>query len=60
MAFPESFIIPVSNNQAYRQFVNAVVSRVVEAIANEVVKSSHNPLQLIFTKKFYASCVRNS
>jgi len=36
MGFPEKFKIPVSDNQAYRQFGNAVVVPVVGAIANEV------------------------
>ena len=37
MGFPEKFKIHVSDNQAYRQFGNAVVVPVVKAIANEVV-----------------------
>ncbi|MCH7648649.1 MAG: DNA (cytosine-5-)-methyltransferase [Thaumarchaeota archaeon] len=36
MGFPEKFKIPVSDNQSYRQFGNAVVVPVVGAIANEV------------------------
>ncbi|MBR8831058.1 MAG: IS1595 family transposase ISCco3 [Chroococcopsis gigantea SAG 12.99] len=43
MGFPESFIIPVSDTQAYRQFGNAVVPPVVEALGREVLKSLGNP-----------------
>jgi len=38
MGFSESFKIPVSDNQAYRQFGNAVVVPVVKVIAREMVK----------------------
>ncbi len=37
MGFPDSFIIPVSDTQAYRQFGNAVVPGVVERIARRMV-----------------------
>ncbi len=37
MGFPDDFVIPVSDNQAYRQFGNAVVPTVVEKIADEIV-----------------------
>ena len=36
MGFPDSFVIPVSDTQAYRQFGNAVVPAIVTAIANKV------------------------
>jgi len=36
--FPESFVIPVSDNQAYKQFGNSVAIPVVRAIAEEVSK----------------------
>lgn len=36
MGFPESFKIPVSNTQAYRQFGNSVVVPVVEFVAREI------------------------
>ncbi len=36
--FPDSFIIPVSDNQAYRQFGNSVVVPLMNAIAKNVVK----------------------
>ena len=38
MGFPEEFKIPVSDNQAYRQFGNAVVVPVVKEIAKVMVK----------------------
>ncbi len=37
MGFPESFVIPVSDTQAYRQFGNSVVVPVVEDVAREIV-----------------------
>lgn len=36
MGFPDSFVIPVSDTQAYRQFGNSVVVPVVRAIAAKV------------------------
>lgn len=39
MGFPESFQIPVSDTQAYRQFGNSVVVPVVHAIATEIKKA---------------------
>lgn len=39
MGFPESFKIPVSDNQAYRQFGNAVVPPIVQAIAQSMLES---------------------
>ena len=38
MGFPESFVIPVSDTQAYRQFGNAVVPAVVAAIGDRISK----------------------
>jgi DNA (cytosine-5)-methyltransferase 1 len=37
--FPESFIIPVSDTQAYKQFGNSVAVPVIERIAEEMVKT---------------------
>jgi len=34
--FDDSFVIPVSNGQAYKQFGNAVTVNVAEAVANAV------------------------
>jgi len=38
MGFPDSYKIPVSDTQAYKQFGNSVVIPVVETIAREIVK----------------------
>lgn len=35
--FPEEFIIPVSNTQAYKQFGNSVAVPVIRAIAEQIV-----------------------
>lgn len=43
MGYPDSFIIPVSDTQAYRQFGNSVVVPVVEGIARSVSKSLRTP-----------------
>ncbi len=43
MGFPERFKIPVSDTQAYRQFGNAVVVPLVEAVAGSVVKAPATP-----------------
>ena len=40
--FPDDFIIPVSDNQAYRQFGNSVVSPLMHAVAKQVVKVLDN------------------
>jgi DNA (cytosine-5)-methyltransferase 1 len=39
MGYPDSFRIPVSDTQAYRQFGNSVAMPVVAALAREVVKA---------------------
>ncbi len=36
--FPDSFVIPVSDNQAYRQFGNSVVTPLMYSVAKKVVK----------------------
>ncbi len=36
--FPEEFIIPVSNAQAYKQFGNSVCINVIEAVAKQMVE----------------------
>ena len=36
--FPETFVIPVSDTQAYKQFGNSVAVNVISAIAKEMVK----------------------
>lgn len=40
--FPEKFIIPVSDTQAYKQFGNSVAVPVISAIANEIIKVLDN------------------
>jgi len=35
--FPEAFLIPVSDNQAYRQFGNSVVVPLVQAVGKQIV-----------------------
>ena len=39
--FPDSFIIPVSNMQAYKQFGNSVAVPVVRAVAKSIVEEMH-------------------
>ncbi len=41
--FPESFVIPVSNNQAYKQFGNSVCIPVIRAIANQIKVAMEEP-----------------
>ncbi|GAA5225192.1 DNA (cytosine-5-)-methyltransferase [Membranihabitans marinus] len=36
--FPDSFIIPVSDNQAYKQFGNSVATPLIEAVGKNIVK----------------------
>lgn len=36
--FPDSFIIPVSDNQAYKQFGNSVVTPLIQAVGVNIVK----------------------
>lgn len=36
--FPEDFIIPVSDTQAYKQFGNSVAVPVINAIAMQILK----------------------
>lgn len=45
MGFPESFLIPVSDTQAYRQFGNSVVVPVVEHLAKSVVSTLNRPVE---------------
>ena len=62
--FPENFNIPVSDNQAYKQFGNSVAVPVIYAIAKTMVKLLENPeervryvdwkqLQLLSQQKVY-------
>ena len=45
MGYPNTFKIPVSDTQAYRQFGNSVVVPVVKQIAQSVVESLRQPIQ---------------
>lgn len=36
--FPDSFIIPVSDNQAYKQFGNSVVTPLIQSVGKNIVK----------------------
>lgn len=42
--YPENFIIPVSDTQAYRQFGNSVVMPLIEHLGNEIVAMIGNDL----------------
>ena len=44
MGFPETFSIPVSDTQAYKQFGNSVVVPVVSALAEAVVDALRKPV----------------
>lgn len=46
MGYPDSFVIPVSDTQAYRQFGNSVVVPVVERIAPAVIRALRQPLNV--------------
>ena len=37
--FPDGFVIPVSDNQAYRQFGNSVVRPLIQAVAEKLIKA---------------------
>ncbi len=37
--YPDNFIIPVSDNQAYRQFGNSVVRPLIQAVGENIVKT---------------------
>lgn len=37
--FPDTFIIPVSDNQAYKQFGNSVTVPLIQAVGNQLVKT---------------------
>jgi DNA (cytosine-5)-methyltransferase 1 len=44
MGFPESFKIPVSDTQAYKQFGNSVVVPIAAAVARSVVEALRQPV----------------
>lgn len=47
--FPEEFVIPVSDTQAYRQFGNSVAVPVVEAIAKNMVNAIEDSVGFLYT-----------
>lgn len=51
MGFPEKFKIVVSDNQAYRQFGNAVVVPVIKEIAKEMVKQLTQENRIVILQK---------
>ena len=64
--FPDSFVIPVSDAQAYKQFGNSVAVPVIRAVAKEVIKAlgklqqtTTNDLQKIHIEKIKQSSVSN-
>lgn len=46
--FPDKFVIPVSNNQAYKQFGNSVATPLIQAVAKSILKAikTHNGKQI--------------
>lgn len=48
MGFPDTFIIPVSDNQAYKQFGNSVVVPLIEYVANHMINylDAHGTLNI--------------
>lgn len=38
MGYPDNYLIPVSDNQAYRQFGNSVIVPLIESVAKAIVK----------------------
>lgn len=48
--FPDTFIIPVSDNQAYQQFGNSVAVNVIEKVAEQILKH----IKIKVDKKHYA------
>ncbi|HWQ90041.1 MAG TPA: MvaI/BcnI family restriction endonuclease [Clostridia bacterium] len=47
MGFPDDFIIPVSDTQAYKQFGNSSVVPVVERISKQVVATLRRPVDCV-------------
>lgn len=64
--FPDSFIIPVGDSQAYKQFGNSVAVPVIKAVAKEVIKAlgklqktTKKDLQKVDIEKIKKSSVSN-
>jgi len=50
MGFPDDFVIPVSDTQAYKQFGNAVVVKVVEPIADSMVQTLDSSIPAMISR----------
>ena len=51
--FPDSFIIPVSDNQAYKQFGNSVVVPLIQAVGKNLVKEISKKLNGTTQPRYY-------
>jgi DNA (cytosine-5)-methyltransferase 1 len=47
MGFPESFVIPVSDTQAYKQFGNSVVVPLIADLAHQLIDALRGPLVVV-------------
>jgi DNA (cytosine-5)-methyltransferase 1 len=47
MGFPESFVIPVSDTQAYKQFGNSVVVPLIEDLAGQLIDALRSPVVVV-------------
>lgn len=59
MGFPDTFKIPVSDTQAYKQFGNSVVVPLVEVIAKQLIKAIQNYDRQIIERKKKLEYVKN-
>jgi len=51
MGYSDTFAIPVSDTQAYRQFGNSVVVPIVEQLARSVIAALENPVRTTETRR---------
>jgi DNA (cytosine-5)-methyltransferase 1 len=49
--FPDNFLIPVSDNQAYKQFGNSVVTPLIQAVGENIIKEIFKINELRKSKK---------
>lgn len=59
MGFPDTFKIPVSDTQAYKQFGNSVVVPLVEVIAKQLIKTMQNYDRQVIKRKKKLEYVKN-
>lgn len=59
MGFPDTFKIPVSDTQAYKQFGNSVVVPLIEAIAKQLIKTMQDYDRQIIERKKKLEYVKN-